>query len=249
MKLANRMLALILLCGFACGCGKAKVDKAAHISLTPTVKVEQPELRDIQRSIAQPGAIEPYEQTAIFSKIAGFVQKWNVDIGAHVKKDDLLVELLVPELADEHRQKEAQVEQEQAMVSQSEKLVSVAESNVQSAIDAVTEAQANISRYQADVDRWQGELTRLTGLVKDNVVNPEVLAETQNQFKASQSAYEAAKAAVKSKESQRLAAEAQVEKAKADLNAQRPRLRLQKPKSNDLLRCLRTPRLPLLTTA
>ena len=136
------------------------------------------------------------------------------------------MELLVPELADEHAQKQAQVEQRKAMVQQAEKQVSVAESNVQSAVDAVAEAQASISRYQADVDRWKGELDRLTGLVKDNVVNPEVLAETQNQFKASQSAYEAAGAAVKSKDSQRLAAEALVEKAKADLNASRAEVKV-----------------------
>ena len=97
--------------------------ESAHISLAPAVKVVPPERRDIHRSIAQPGVIEPYEQTAIYSKVAGFVQKWNVDIGAKVKKDDLLVELLVPELAEEHKQKEAQVEQQRAMVNQADKLV------------------------------------------------------------------------------------------------------------------------------
>ena len=183
------------------------------------MKVVQPERRDIHRSIAQPGVIEPYEQTAIYSKVAGFVQKWNVDIGAKVKKDDLLVELLVPELAEEHKQKEAQVEQQRAMVNQADKLVRVAESNLQAAADAVAESQANINRYEADVERWQGELGRLAGMVKDRTINPEVLAETKNQAKASEASYEAAGAAVKTKESQRLAAAAQIEKAKADLAA------------------------------
>jgi hypothetical protein len=56
-------------------------------------------------------------------------------------------------------------------------------------------------------------------MVREQVVNPEVLAETKNQAKASQSAFEAATAAVKTKESQRLAAAAQIEKANADLAA------------------------------
>jgi RND family efflux transporter MFP subunit len=210
---------VFLLCGLASGCGQAKADKSTRISLAPTVKVVQPQMRDIHRSIAQPGIIEPYEETAIFSKVAGFVQKWYVDIGAKVKKDDLLVELLVPELAEEHKQKEAMVEQEKAMVNQAEKLVRVAESNLQAAADAVSEAQANVNRYEADVERWQGELNRLNGMVKDRTINPEVLAETKNQAKSSEAAVEAAGAAVKTKESQRLAAEAQVEKAKADLAA------------------------------
>ncbi len=227
MSSVKRLPFWILLCGLMCGCGKAKVDKPAPINnLVPTVKVEQPALRDIHQSIAQPGAIEPYEQTAIYSKIPGFVQKWHVDIGARVKKGELLVELLVPELADEHAQKVAQIEQVKAGVHQSEQLVKVAQSNVQAAKDAVIEAQANISRYQGDVDRWKGELTRLKGLVKDGVVNPEVLAETENQLKSSMAAIEAGRAAVKSKDSQRVASESQVEKAKADLNASQAQVRV-----------------------
>src|SRR5262249_49724306 len=148
---------------------------------------------------AQPGLIQPYEQTAIFSKVAGFVQKWNVDIGARVKKDDLLVELLVPELEEEHKQKVALVEQEKAMVNQADTLVHVAESNLQAAIDAVAEAEAGLNRYESDVKRWKGEVTRLTSLVKDRTINPENLAETQNQMEASQSAYAAATAAVRTK--------------------------------------------------
>ncbi|HEY2761896.1 MAG TPA: efflux RND transporter periplasmic adaptor subunit, partial [Pirellulales bacterium] len=216
----------MLVLAFAVGCSKAKIEKPVQVSLEPHVTVEQPALRDIHLSIAQPGAIEPYEQTAIYSKIAGFVEKWHVDIGDRVKKGDLLIELIVPELADEHAQKVAQVEQYKAVVHQSEKLVTVAKSNVQAAKDAVVEAQANIDRYQADVERWQGELNRLSGLAKDGVVNAEVLAETENQLKSSEAARESARAAVKSKDSQRIAAEAQVDKAKADLNASQAQVRV-----------------------
>ncbi|HEX3601401.1 MAG TPA: efflux RND transporter periplasmic adaptor subunit [Lacipirellulaceae bacterium] len=226
MNSTQRFLSALFVVSSMLGCAKPKVDKPAQISLVPKVKVEQPELRDIQRNIAQPGAIEAYEQTSIYSKIPGFVQKWHVDVGDRVKKGDLLIELVVPELADEHTQKVAQVEQSKAVVHQSEKLVTVAESNVQAAQDAVAEAKANIDRYLADVDRWQGELNRLTGLAKDGVVNPEILAETQNQLKSSEAALESARAAVKSKDSQRLAAEAQVGKAKADLNASRAQIKV-----------------------
>jgi multidrug efflux pump subunit AcrA (membrane-fusion protein) len=189
------------------------------MELRPTVTVAQPEIRTIHRSVAQPGVIEPYEQTSIFSKVAGFVQRWNVDIGDHVKKDQLLAEILVPELAEEYNQKVAVVEQQKSMVKQSEQLIHVAESNLQASIDAVNETKANLTRYAADVERWEGELDRLNKMVRDQVVNPEVLAETKNQAKASQSAYDAAQAAVKTKESQQLASAAQVDKCKADLAA------------------------------
>lgn len=226
MKLLDWRMVVALSCCVTLGCSKEKSKKATTASTVPTVKVEAPEVRDIHRLIAQPGAIEPYEQTAIYSKVSGFVQKWYVDIGARVKKGDLLIELLVPELADEHSQKMAQVETAKAGVQQSRKLVTVAESNVQAAKDAIVEARANIKRYQADLDRWQGELNRLSGLTKDGIVNPEVLAETQNQLKSNQAALEAARAAVKSKESQRVAAEAQADKAKADLVASQAQVKV-----------------------
>jgi HlyD family secretion protein len=230
----NRILAGLLILACVVGCSKAKVEKPAQISLEPQVKLERPELRDIHRSIAQPGAIEPYEQTAIYSKIPGFVQKWHVDIGDRVKKGDLLIELIVPELADEHVQKVAQVEQYKAVVNQSEKLVNVAESNVLTAKDAIIEAQANVERYKADVERWQGEANRLAGLAKDGVVNAEVLAETENQLRSSEAARESALAAVKSKESLRVAAEAQVDKAKADLNASQAQVKVAKAEEQRL---------------
>jgi RND family efflux transporter MFP subunit len=225
------------------GCSKAHENKTSKINLTPTVKVQQPELREIRLPIAQPGKIEAFEQTAIYSKISGFVQKWHVDIGSHVKKGELLVELMVPELADEHAQKVAQVEQSNANVHQFEKLVTVAQSNVQAAADAVVEAQANIERYEADVERWQGELSRLTKLAKDGVVNPEVLAETDNQLKSSQAAVDAARAAVKTKDSQRVAAEAQVGKAKADLQASQAQVKVAKANEQRLAAMLQYTRI------
>jgi multidrug efflux pump subunit AcrA (membrane-fusion protein) len=212
-------LLLLLMCSLTAGCAKAKAERSNSISLVPMVKVVEPGLCDIHRTIAQPGIIEPFEQTAIYSKIAGFVEKWCVDIGAKVKKDDLLVELDVPELAEELKQKDAQVEQQKAMVNQADKLVRVAESNLQAATDAVAEAEAGLSAYESDVKRWKGEVVRLTSMVRDRTINPENLAESQNKLDATQSAYAAATAAVRTKKSQERAAAAQIEKAKADLTA------------------------------
>ena len=224
VKYASIILALAA--ALSCGCSESISATNAGIVLSPTVQVVPPAVRNIHCTIAQPGVIEPYEQTAIFSKVAGFVQKWYVDIGAHVKKDELLVELVVPELVEELNQKHAFVEQQKAMVIQSDQLIRVAESNQQAAADAVAEAQAGINRYEADFERWQGELIRLTGMVKDRTINPEVLAETKNQAKSSQAACDVAVAAVKTKDSQRLAAAAQVEKAKADRNGAEAQVRV-----------------------
>ncbi len=206
------------------GCSQAQPATGPHIDLDPVVKVVAPEVHSIHTVVSQPGVIAPYEQTAIFAKVAGFVQKWNVDIGSHVKKGELLAEILVPELNEELAQKEAFVQQDQAMAVQAERQVNVAQSNMQAARDDVVLAQANLKRYQADVDRWQGELDRLSGMVKDQVVNPEVLEETRKQFRSSQSAQEAAEAQIKNKESEAASADAMIEKAKADVKAAEARV-------------------------
>src|SRR5437588_7534340 len=52
----------------------------------PTVTVVKPERTTLRRTIRQPGSIQAFEQTPIFAKIAGYVRKWQVDIGDHVRQ-------------------------------------------------------------------------------------------------------------------------------------------------------------------
>ena len=46
----------------------------------------RPERGTIRRSTEQPGQIEAYEATPIHAKVSGYVEKWNVDIGAKVAR-------------------------------------------------------------------------------------------------------------------------------------------------------------------
>ena len=140
-----------------------------------------------------------------------------MDIGDRVKKGAPLVELMAPELVEQHRQMQAQVALDRAMVEQSRKLVTVAESNVTAATETVAQTRADVNRYQADVERWDGEVKRLTGLVAERVVDQQVLDETRRQLKSSQAALESSRVAVRNRDAQRLAAEATLEKTKVDV--------------------------------
>ena len=75
-----------------------------------TVHVVKPALRNMTSPLVQPGFVEAYEETAIFSKVSGFIKEFSVDIGDEVKKDQVLCEIFVPELEQQHEQKVAQVE-------------------------------------------------------------------------------------------------------------------------------------------
>jgi RND family efflux transporter MFP subunit len=219
-------LPLLLIPGLACGCSKPDPAPASPISLDPAVKVVHARYRTVKRTVEQPGVIGAYERTALYAKVSGFVEKWNVDIGDRVKKGATLVELTAPELVAQHQQMQAQVELDRALVEQSQKQHVVAQRNVTAATEMVVQARADVNRYEADVERWQSEVKRLTSLVADKVVDQQVLDETQRQLKSSQAALEASRSAVKSRDAQRLAAEATQERSKTDISAAEARVKV-----------------------
>jgi multidrug efflux pump subunit AcrA (membrane-fusion protein) len=63
------------------------------MSLDPAVKVVHARPRTVVRTVQPPGVIGAYERTALYAKVSGFVQRWNVDIGDRVKAGATLVEL------------------------------------------------------------------------------------------------------------------------------------------------------------
>src|SRR5208282_6452489 len=103
---------------------------AAAESSAVVVSVVKPERKTIRRVVKQPGAIQAFEQTPIYAKIAGYVRKWNVDIGARVKQGDVLAELWVPELDAELKQKEALIHQAEAELRWSKEAVAAAEADL-----------------------------------------------------------------------------------------------------------------------
>jgi RND family efflux transporter MFP subunit len=223
----NRIwLTLLLFLGMTCGCSDPKPPPASPITLDPAVKVVHAQYRTVKRTVEQPGVIGAYERTALYAKVSGFVEKWNVDIGDRVKKGATLVELAAPELVAQHQQMLAQVELDRAMVEQSQKQHLVAQRNVTAATEMVVQARADVNRYEADVERWESEVTRLTGLVKEKVVDQQVLDETRRQLKSSQAALEASKSAVKTRDAQRLSAEATQARSKTDISAAEARVQV-----------------------
>jgi RND family efflux transporter MFP subunit len=183
----------------------------------PVVGIVQPQRRNIEYAVDNPGFVDAYEQTSIFSKVSGFIKHFYVDIGQEVKKGELLVEIFVPELDEDHQRKMAQVELDQRLVEQARQLIVVAESNVQNSVAEEAEAKANVGRYEAEVVRWESELKRLTRMAQENAVDQQVITETQKQLDTSKAQRVAAVAAVAGRVADRVTAEANLEKTKIDV--------------------------------
>jgi len=64
----------------------------------PTVSVVAPQRAAPLEEIVLPGNVQPYIQSPIFSRTNGYLRRWYFDIGAHVKKGQLLAEIETPEV-------------------------------------------------------------------------------------------------------------------------------------------------------
>ena len=164
----------------------------------------------------QPGQIEAFEVTPLFVKLPAYVEKLHVDIGDRVEADQLLVELFLPELKDELRQKQAAKVQAQAEIE-------LAVAAVRAAVAAVTTAQANISlmeageiRAEADVTRWQSQYTRIKQLVAGGSLERKLEDETRASLKAAEAASGEVLAKVEAAKATLVQSQADLAKAKAN---------------------------------
>ncbi len=70
-----------------------------------TVQLIQPKFRNIVRVVGQPSFIESYERTSIYPKPTAYIQKWIVDIGDRVEKNEVLATLFAPSWSRSSRQR------------------------------------------------------------------------------------------------------------------------------------------------
>ncbi len=183
------------------------------------VTVAKPQRKTLVAKTTQPARIEALETTPIFSRLAGYVEQVHVDIGQTVKKDEVLVTLREPELAND-------VTQKSALVTESEAKLKQAEANVAAFVAAVETAKAKIAEVHADTIRTNGEYERakseherLQQLASIGSVTDKVRDEALSQLHAAEAAREAANAAVKSAEAAAQEAAANAAKAAADRTA------------------------------
>jgi HlyD family secretion protein len=227
---------LAIAAAFCLGCQRSAAPVPPSAPATsqaiPTVTVAHPERKTLVRGIAQPGQIEPFEQTPIHAKVSGFVRSVNVDIGDPVRgpgltgdaaQGQVLAELWVPEMEEEVRQKTALVALADAEIAQAEAARKTFQAGVESAQALVREAEAGRKRVQANFERWESEYKRLQGLVARKVIDEQTRDETLNQYKAAEASREEVDAKVFSCEAAQREATARWEKASADVEAAKAR--------------------------
>jgi HlyD family secretion protein len=223
------LLALAL--WLAAGCrhaqpgGEAAGSKAAHAKSeegkTAGISVVSPEKRNIRMTVTQPGTIQAYEVAPMFSRIAGYVEKYNYNIGDRVKPGDVLLDMWIPDLVQQLAQKAAAVKRADVQIRVTQSALRAADAKVETARAAILSADAGVKRAQASYTRWDSEYKRLVTLAKQQVLDDQVRDETYRQFEEAVAARDQAYAMVSEAKSSLDQAIADRERAQVDVEAAR----------------------------
>jgi RND family efflux transporter MFP subunit len=84
------------------------------------VSVVQPQRTAPTQEITLPGNVEPFVAAPIYSRTNGYLEKWYVDIGAHVKQGQLLAVIQTPEVDQQLAQSRSNLATAQANLKLSE---------------------------------------------------------------------------------------------------------------------------------
>jgi HlyD family secretion protein len=195
-KTRPTLLAMMLA---AAGCAPAPADPmlpaGQNADTGVTVTVVTPQRTVIHREVSQPGAIEAFEETPVFARVAGYVKEGWKDIGATLRKGEILAELWVPEREVELRHKEALLRQAQSEIEQAQRAMVAAKAAFHSAEAKVAESVAKRLAAQARYNRAKSQHDRLRSM--QQVIQKENIEEAQLGFETAQAGLAEAEAAVK----------------------------------------------------
>jgi len=129
-----------------------------------SVTTTRPVKKTFVYKIEQPGEIEAYMQTPIYSFLSGYVESVAKDIGDRVAEGEVLAVLSVPEMVEEHKEKKALVAQADVEVELAKKLEAGAAKNVEYMDAKIAEATAARPRGVAELGRAESQYQRLRQL-------------------------------------------------------------------------------------
>src|SRR5229473_1794762 len=142
--------------------------ESAQMSL-PAVSVATPERSAPLQEIVLPGNVQPFTSAPIYARTNGYLKAWYADIGAHVRKGQLLAEIETPEVDQQLQQSRSNLATAQANL----KLAEITKNRYQGLL--ATHAVA-----QQDVDNAVGTYNANETIVEANQANVKQLETLQS---------------------------------------------------------------------
>lgn len=131
----------------------------------PVVSVVTPQRAAPTQEITLPGNVQPYITSPIFSRTNGYLRAWHFDIGAHVKKGQLLAEIETPEVDQQLQQSRSNLATAEANLRLAEitknryqdllKTNAVSQQDVDNAVGTFNANKAIVEANQANVKQLE----------------------------------------------------------------------------------------------
>jgi len=184
----------------------------------PSVQTVNPARQPLLIKFEQPGIVEASESAALYSRVSGYVRSVKVDIGEKVSAGQTLLDVHVPELAQDLIYKKAVVAEADAGVNQSMAGLAAARGALENHASQMALARADLRKAQSDCEFRRKEHGRYAELAEKNATTAQLLDERELLLRAAESACASAEAKLKAVENDKIILNAKVASAKADLN-------------------------------
>jgi RND family efflux transporter MFP subunit len=166
------LFAIVLLVGIVYGLHirashETQLTRATAEAAILPVHVVHPSVNAAAQDLVLPGNVQAFIETPIYSRTNGYLKRWYFDIGARVRKGQLLAEIEAPEVDQQLQQSRAELERMQANME----LAGVTSNRWQNLLakHAVSQQEADQARSnyiaaQAAVDAGKANVRRLEQL-------------------------------------------------------------------------------------
>jgi RND family efflux transporter MFP subunit len=138
--------------------------EAAQVAV-PAVSVVTPKRTAPTQEIILPGNVQPFISSPVYSRTNGYLKKWYVDIGAHVKQGQLLAVIETPEVDKQLEQAVSNLDTAKANLALAEitknryqsllKSHAVAQQDADNAVGTYNANKATVEANQANVKQLQ----------------------------------------------------------------------------------------------
>lgn len=160
---------------------RAELSNETSDMAVPTVAVVHPQHTKPAQEVVLPANVQAFKDSPIYARTNGYLKKWYVDIGGHVKAGELLAEIDTPEVNQQLQQARADLATSEANLHLSqitaERYAGLLKSDSVSQQDAdnaegdyaakkatVESAQYNVKRFQ-DLQSFQKIYAPFTGVI------------------------------------------------------------------------------------
>ncbi len=169
----------------------------------PVVTVVTPALAPRQTDLVLPGSIQAIQETAIHSRVDGYLKRRLVDIGDRVDAGQVLAEIDTPDL-------DQQLAQARATLAQAEASLAQTRASLQQTRATLTHNRATAEYMRTNLGRWRA-------LKEQNLVAQQDVDDRQVAFDSAQADVEAGQANVEAVQASVVAAQSSVEANRANV--------------------------------